>query len=765
MRALAAGRAWSLALGALMLMAAFTPLATALDVSTKAVRVVGSANYNPNTVDAYATEFGNWQDGYSVGFQGKRVGVAVVDTGVDDDHPSLKGSFVAGARYEPTCDGGEGCMQASQQTTDGEQPLNPDDSNGHGTHVASTAIGSSDGPAHRGVAPRADLVDVKIASDVGGISSGGISTALDWIIDYNEGDTDYDKPTRKVHVVSLSFGGLEPHQDQEYDDAMSAVKRATNAGITVVVSAGNCGPGDGGIDQCSRDKNGITSPGTTPEAITVAAVDDNENVNRGEDSVADYSSRGPNPADDASGEKWRKPDIVAPGTDIEAARNEQLGQEEWQTEERSGTSMAAPHVAGLAAILYQGLRDFSDFEQPDDGSTPEKIKSILTSTATDLAEDGWDAKTGYGYIDGYGAIVKATNTRPTPVFDHSPTNATTDDQIRFDGTDSQDPDEGDTVDRYIWHVDGERFERTGDATLEHLFDEPGEHEVTLAVEDTRGVLSAEPVEATVEVNPEPEEDPNQEPTAAFTHSPTQPRVGTTVEFDASDSSDLENNISLYAWDLTGSGSFNPQETTDEPENTWTFDEPGNHTVAVRVQDGQGATSTARVTVDVRKQPDPPPAVNLTNPQDGDVVDAGAIVTAWSLSEGAADEFHVYLDGIKEDVVEGRQLEIDVTPGNHTLRVNATGPAGNDTDRVNFTAVDDEALGASNSDGTRTDGSSSRQAPADENGTDDASDPSGSTPAAPKRDTFEDSSGSNDTPAPSALVLAGLLATVAAARRP
>ncbi|MEU9256482.1 S8 family serine peptidase [Streptomyces sp. NPDC048270] len=234
-----------------------------------------------------------WQAGYT----GQGVKVAVLDTGVDETHPDLKG------------------VETAQKNFSGS----PDslDRHGHGTHVASTVAGSGagSGGSRKGVAPGVRILDGKVLGDDGFGSYSDIVSGMQWAVDQG------------AKIVSMSIGGYD---DPGVDPMEDAVARLSGQAL-FVVAAGNDGDG----------ARTVNSPGSAPAALTVGAVDK-------QDRIADFSSRGPT----VDGES--KPDVTAPGVDITAAQSTQSGYppgDGYQT--MSGTSMATPHVAGAAALLLQ----------------------------------------------------------------------------------------------------------------------------------------------------------------------------------------------------------------------------------------------------------------------------------------------------------------------------------------------------------------------------------------------------------------------------
>lgn len=747
---------------AILLGAGLVPAASALDVSTKAIKVVASHEYKDSNLQSYAGELFTGQ------LDATGEAIAVLDTGVDDGHPTFQNAFVAGAKYDTKC----GCMQDETATGD---TINPDDQNGHGTHVASIALGRGGDGGPRGVASGAKLVDVKIASDFTGISTNGIETGIDWVIDYNEGNTPYPG-NPDVSVIVLSFGGTEPWTDRERNDAMKAVQRATQKGILVVAAAGNCGPGAGNVStSCpsgGKKKNGIVSPGAAPEALTVGAIDDNHTIRRNEHQVADYSSRGPNPGGNASDEKWRKPDVVAPGSNVTAACYNLAGQNSQGMDcTKNGTSMAAPHVGGVAAILWQALERVTD-EQP----TPAKVKSLITSTAEDLGEDGWDIESGYGYVDAYRAVVKATNEPPVSQYDYWPSNPETGQQVTFNSS-SYDPDE-DRIERLVWSVDGETIERSADQPrLLWTFDEPGKHSVNLTAVDEHGTPDPQPFRRTIHVSePEPEEDEveTQAPQVEVAFGPTPVYTTQRTWFDASNSTDPDGHeLVSFAWDFDADDSFDPDRETDAPRTNWTFDDAGPRSVTVEVTDGSGASARGTVSFEVREPPQDPPAIQITNPQDGDILEPGTTNVTWFVSQGTAESFGMTVDGVKIDDTANRFLEVQLDEGNHTIAVKANGPGGSDVDRVNVTVVESQSLEqTSRDDGDENDTGAGTQdeaqpSPSRPSTTDGESGPEGAQggtgpSAAPNEAPNGTTQTENEAPGPGvALVLAAVLVSTVA----
>ncbi|MET8528219.1 S8 family serine peptidase [Micromonospora sp. NPDC005172] len=238
---------------------------------------------------------------WAAGGTGSGVRVAVLDTGVDTTHPDLADQVVASRSFIP-----------------GQDVI---DRNGHGTHTASTVAGTgaaSDG-RERGVAPGADLVIGKVLDEFGSGSTSGIIAGMEWAA-----------RTEHAKVINMSLGVSAWHsQDDPLSQSVNQLSAET--GALFVVAAGNGGP----------DPYTLGAPGTADAALTIGAVD-------ATDHLADFSSAGPRMIDDGL-----KPDLTAPGVDVLAARSQHIEWGEGFYRLDSGTSMAAPHVAGAAALLAQ----------------------------------------------------------------------------------------------------------------------------------------------------------------------------------------------------------------------------------------------------------------------------------------------------------------------------------------------------------------------------------------------------------------------------
>ncbi|MEU2114613.1 S8 family serine peptidase [Streptomyces sp. NPDC016459] len=275
---------------------------------------------------------------WEAGLTGKGVKVAVLDTGADLGHPDLAGR-----------------VTESRSFIEGQEVA---DRGGHGTHVASTVGGSgaaSDGK-EKGVAPGATLAVGKVLSDEGSGSESQIIAGMEWAA------KDID-----AKIVSMSLGSREPSDGT--DPMAQAVNTLTaETGALFVIAAGNSGaPGS------------IGSPGAADSALTVGAVDS-------ADQAAYFTSQGPR-----FGDQGLKPDLSAPGVDILSARS-QLVEGSGLYTSMSGTSMATPHIAGVAALLAEKHPDW----------TGPQLKDALMSSSKTL--DASPYALGSGRVDVAAAI-------------------------------------------------------------------------------------------------------------------------------------------------------------------------------------------------------------------------------------------------------------------------------------------------------------------------------------------------------------------------
>jgi serine protease AprX len=269
------------------------------------------------------------------------------------------------------------------------------DDYGHGTHVAGIIAGdgAQSGGQYTGAAPGADIVALKVLDATGGGQTSNVLAALEWVL--------ANHAQYNIRVVNLSLG--HPIWEPAATDPMVAlVDQLTERGIVVVVAAGNVGK-----NRTTGELlyGGILSPGNAQSAITVGAAHTNGTLARGDDFVADFSSKGPTRYD-----RFAKPDLVAPGVAVvaTAAQGSTL-LTRYPTLEvlpgymrLNGTSMAAPVVAGTAALMLSA----------DSGLTSHTVKAVLQHTAQRLP--GLNLVTqGVGEMNAAGAVRLARLIYPT----------------------------------------------------------------------------------------------------------------------------------------------------------------------------------------------------------------------------------------------------------------------------------------------------------------------------------------------------------------
>ena len=319
---------------------------------------------------------------HAYGLTGAGVGVAVIDSGIATWHDDLTNRTATTYPY------GNQRVSAFVNFVNGNQT--PYDDNGHGTHVAGIIAGNGyDSNGQKaGVAPDASLVSLKVLDGNGNGTISNIIAAFDWVVQ--------NKDQYNIRVVNASVGALIA-ESYTTDPLTVAAKRVVDAGVAVVVAAGNKGKNDAGQPQYG----GITAPGNAPWVITVGASSTMGTTDRTDDTVASFSSRGPTYKDYAA-----KPDLVAPGTgtislaapDSTLYATKPLVNGTVSTAQvpyltLSGTSMAAPVVTGTIALMLQANPTL----------TPNGLKAILEYTAQPYA--GYNGLTeGAGFLNTLGAV-------------------------------------------------------------------------------------------------------------------------------------------------------------------------------------------------------------------------------------------------------------------------------------------------------------------------------------------------------------------------
>jgi serine protease AprX len=377
------------------------------------------------------------------GMDGTGVGVAIIDSGVMRDHVDMldaggnsrvvqslnfldaeaaqgavgkKGWGTPGVDYASELYPGSKPLDAYLKHLQRGKTKNLDDPYGHGTHVAAVAAGSTGttSPDSTGIAPNANIFDLRVLNDDGVGEVSDVLAAIDWLLYYQR---EYN-----IRVANLSLAS-DSTESYLTDPLCRAARAAVAAGVTVVVAAGNFGQNIKGQEVYGS----IGAPGNEPSVITVGSVNSHDTVTRIDDTVNFFSSRGPTRGGyrDANNtyvpDNMLKPELVAPGNKILSAASV-LGKSDNMLLQNnpgnrranansgkalnaelmvlSGTSIAAPQIAGAAALLLQS----------NPGLTPALIKAILQYTAQALPNANL-VQQGTGLLNIEGAVRLASSLR------------------------------------------------------------------------------------------------------------------------------------------------------------------------------------------------------------------------------------------------------------------------------------------------------------------------------------------------------------------
>ena len=327
-----------------------------------------------------------------LGYTGAGIGIAVIDSGITTWHDDLTNTTSTLFPY------GNQRVAKFVDFVNG-RPL-PYDDNGHGSHVAGIIAGNgADSNGEKsGSAPGATLISLKVLDANGQGTISHIIAALGWVA--------ANAQTYNIRVVNMSVGaGI--HESYWTDPLTLAAKAVTDKGITVVTAAGNMGKNAAGHLQYG----GITAPANAPWVLTVGASSTNGTLTRNDDSMASFSSAGPSYIDFEA-----KPDLVAPGvatvslavpgstfytTKATALFDGKPVQGTKSYLSLSGTSMAAPVVAGTVALMLQANPTL----------TPNLIKALLQYTAQQYADPTTvpakaysPMRQGAGFLNALGAV-------------------------------------------------------------------------------------------------------------------------------------------------------------------------------------------------------------------------------------------------------------------------------------------------------------------------------------------------------------------------
>jgi len=312
---------------------------------------------------------------WNAGYLGGGWDVGILDTGMDTSHPAFAGkSFIPGIFLSTGQD--DACFDDDATTVD--------DKVGHGTHVGGIVMsqGSAGWEFYQGVAKG---LAQTLALKVGFLCTDGkayaynsdVLAGIDWAL---------TSAPDLADVLNYSFGGPTSQDDDPFSLLMD--NAVDIHGVPIVVAAGN-------YDESVPESRYVQFPGIAYNVITVANAFDNNTLTRSDDQIWKTSSWGPTagldcPTAERCGRK--KPDLAAPGTKIVSTNYDWEGLLGLNPDfvENTGTSMAAPHVAGAAVLVGSRLSW---------GGTSKEIKAILINTADDMGPEGWDESWGWGYVN------------------------------------------------------------------------------------------------------------------------------------------------------------------------------------------------------------------------------------------------------------------------------------------------------------------------------------------------------------------------------
>ena len=530
---------------------------------------------------------------------GEGVDVAILDTGIDYDHPDLVSNIAGGINYAGS--GWRDGLTNSRYWNDRYW---------HGSYCAGIVAASDNNIGSVGVAPGANLWAVKVLGNDGSGYVSDIVQGIEWCV------------ANGIEIISMSLGGGDSPTMKE------ACDNAYEAGVLLVAAAGNEYGGP------------VIFPAAYDSVIAVSAIDSDNNL-------ADFSSVGV------------EIELAAPGVSIFST----YIYGGYAT--ASGTSVACPHVAGVAALAWSGsntdvratlqlsasdiglttlqqgwglvnaaaavdapagnqapvavagedqsVRAGSTVQLDGSGSSDPDGDSItykwtLTrpgASAAALSDDSTAEPTFVADMEGtyevelevndgdlsdFDTVIITAQPNQAPVADAGPDQTVSDadgsgaEGVVLDGSGSDDPDG--TIDSYEWTEDGTPI-GTG-VTISLPFD-VGTHYVTLTVTDNEAAEDSVTVTIIVEAN--------QGPSASFTYSPSDPTVDQTVTFDGSSSSDPDGTIISYSWDFgdsSGTGSsVNP---------AYSYSASGTYTVTLTVTDNADVTNIATAFVTVAEKP-------------------------------------------------------------------------------------------------------------------------------------------------------------------
>lgn len=461
---------------------------------------------------------------------GSGVDVAVVDTGVDTDHPDLRRRVELCRDFTTTPPRNGSCT----------------DDNGHGTQVAGTVLadGGPVGEGIYGVAPAADLFAFKACDANGTCTSAALAAAVRNATDAG------------AEVILLSLGGDEDFRLE------NAIRYAAERDVLLVSAAGNHGPGLDTVEYPAADAR-VVAVGAAGRTASEAIVPENFRIPA-------FSARG------RSRTQFREAagflEVVSPGVSVLSTRPDGgYGRDD-------GTSMAAPHVAGLAAKIWNGTPDADD-----DGTKHDDVRQSLRNRAEEFdITSGRYALPGYDAAAGFGVPTVRLPTASVSIRPRTPNDG---EAVLLVGANSTSPDS--RLVSYEWDLDNDRTPDASGVNATGVFD-AGFQTVRLRVTDAHGATDVRPY--TFEVNARPR--------VGFQQNPSVPDAGERVVFTAAGAIDVDGQVSAYEWDFNDDGVVDDRGRTVSTR----FPTAGTRSVRLTVTDDRGATNSTLQAVQVNAPP-------------------------------------------------------------------------------------------------------------------------------------------------------------------
>jgi subtilisin len=488
----------------------------------------------------------------------------------------------------------------------------PMDDHGHGTHVAGIIAAEDNNSGVVGVAPEARIYALKVLNSSGSGNWSNVIAALDWA--RNNG----------LRIVNHSYGSSS-YPGQTVEDAFSS---ASSAGIINVAAAGNSG-------------SDVEYPGKFSSVIAVAATDYFNNR-------ASFSSIG------------SEVELAAPGVSINSTN---LG---GGYSKKSGTSTAAPHVAGaLALAIVAG------------NGNP---RGTLSSTADDLEPAGKDNQFGYGMVNAEAASSgsgstppPAPNTAPTVTITQPSSGSTfnTGTEITFSGT-ASDPENGNLSSFILWISSVDGYFATGSTVSKVL--STGNHVITAKAVDAAGLPGSTTINVSIQT-------PNTAPTLAISQpgNGSSFTSGSTINFIGSANDSEDGDLSSQ---INWSSNLSGQLGTGSSITTALSN--GSHLVTAQVNDSKGLSATSQINVTIESAPDPPapppiqntpPTVTIDQPLNGASFKAGETIvlkgSAEDTESGNLSSFILWNSSADGFLGTGSTLNVNLSVVEHTITATVT----------------------------------------------------------------------------------------------